>query len=89
MPTNVSIWSSSFFLRKKVGELRMVFENRAHKKITIPDSNQPPPIFEALDQDSVANLLANVDLLCAYHQMRIRNEDNSKPATRTKLGSYE
>ena len=62
-----------FFVRKKEGDLRMVYDYRALNKITVPDSNSVPLISEALDQINDARIFSKIDLLGAYHQMRISN----------------
>lgn len=77
------------FVKKKSGELRMVCDYRALNKITIPDSNPLPLISEALHQVSGATVFSKTDLLGAYHQMRIREEDIPKTAIRTRYGPYE
>ena len=78
-----------FFLKKKTGELPMVRDYRALNKITIPDVNPLPLISEALDQVSGTRFFSKIDLLGAYHQMRIREVDIPKTAIRTRYGSYE
>lgn len=77
------------FVKKNSGELRMVCNYRALNKITIPDSNQLSLISEALDQVCGATVFSKIDLLGAYHQMRIREDDIPKTAIRTRYGSYE
>ena len=63
-----------FFVKKKGGERRMVCDYRALNKITIADSNPLPLISEAIDQVAGANIFSQLDLIGAYHQMRIREE---------------
>ena len=77
------------FVKKKEGDLRIVCDYRALNKITIPDSNPIPLISEAIDHISEAKIFSKIDLLGAYHQMRIREEDISKTAIRTRYGSFE
>ena len=78
-----------FFVKKKNGELRMVCDYRGLNKITISDSNPLPLINEALDQVGGACVFSQIDLVGAYHQMRIKDEDCHKTAIRTRYGSFE
>lgn len=78
-----------FFVKKKNGEIRMVCDYRALNRITIPDSNPLPLINEALDQVSGATIFSQLDLIGAYHQMRINEEDCAKTAIRTLFGYFE
>ena len=59
------------------------------EKSTVPDSNPVPLISEALDQVNDARIFSKIDLLGAYHQMRIREEDIPKTAIRTRYGSFD
>ena len=67
----------------------MVCDYRALNKITIPDANPLPMINEALDQVSHGKIFSQIDLVGAYHQMRIKEEDCHKTAIRTRYGSFE
>lgn len=67
----------------------MVCDCLALSKITTSDANSLLLITEALDQVSVATVFSKIDLLVAYHQMQICDEDNKKTATRTRYGSFE
>lgn len=78
-----------FFVKKKNGDLRMVCDYRALNKITIPDSTPLPLLNESLDQVSGATIFSQIDLIGAYHQMRIAEKDIPKTAIRTRFGSFE
>ena len=67
----------------------MVCDYRALNKITIKDANPLPLIDEALDQVAEATVFSKIDLICAYHQMRLKEEDCHKTAIRTWFGSFE
>lgn len=67
----------------------MVCDYRALNKITIPDANPLPLISEALDQVAGATVFSQIDLIGAYHQMRIREEDCYKTAICTRFGYFE
>lgn len=88
-PSSSPYGAPVFFVKKKDGDLRMVCDYRALNKITIPDSNPLPLINEALDQVSGATIFSQIDLIGAFHQMRIREEDCPKTAIRTRFGSFE
>lgn len=78
-----------FFLKKKGGDLRMVCGYRALNRITIPDSIPLSLISEALDKVAGVTLFSKINLIGAYHQMRIREEHCHKTAIRTSFGSFE
>lgn len=88
-PSSSPYGAPVFFVKKKNGDLRMVCDYRALNKITIPDANPLPLIDEAIDQVSDAIIFSQFDLIGAYHQMRIREEDCHKTAIRTRFGSFE
>lgn len=67
----------------------MVCDYRALNKITIPDTNPLPLLNEALDQVSEAMVFSQVDLIGAYHQLRIKESDCHKTAARTRFGAFE
>ncbi len=67
----------------------MVCDYRTLNKIAVAGSNPLPLIHEALDQVSGAKVFSKIDLLGAYHQMRIKEDDCKKPAIRTRFGSLE
>lgn len=88
-PSSSPYGAPVFFVKKKSGELRMVCDYRALNKITIKDSNPLPLINEALDQVSGATIFSQIDLIGAYHQIRVREMDIPKTAIRTRYGSFE
>jgi len=88
-PSSSPYGAPVFFVKKKEGDLRMVCDYRALNKITVPDSNPVPLISEAIDQVSGATIFSKIDLLGAYHQMRLREEEIPKTAIRTRYGSFE
>lgn len=88
-PSSSPYGAPAFFVKKKNGDLRMVCDYRGLNKITIPDANPLPLISEALDQVAGAAVFSQIDLIGAYHQMRIKEEDCPKTANRTSFGSFE
>lgn len=87
-PSSSPYGAPVFFVKKKEGDLRMVSDYRALNKITIPNSNPVPLISEALDHVNEAQIFSKIDLLSAYHQMRIRDVDIPKTAIRTRFGTF-
>lgn len=78
-----------FFVKKKGGALRMVCDYRGLNKMTRKDSNPLPLLEETLDQLAEAKIFSKFDLVGAYHQLRIREEDIHKSAIRTRFGTFE
>lgn len=78
-----------FFIKKKDGKLRMVCDYRGLNKITVKDVNPLPLIEETLDQLAQARVFSKFDLVGAYHQLRIKDEDVHKTAIRTRFGTFE
>lgn len=78
-----------FFIKKREGDLRMVCDYRGLNKMTIKDANPLPLIEETLDQLAEAVIFSRFDLVGAYHQLRIKEEDIHKTAIRTRFGSFE
>lgn len=77
------------FVKKKTGDLRMVCDYRALNKIKIPDSDPLPFINEALDQVAGAKVFSQIDLIGAYHQMTIKEEECHKISIRSRFGCFE
>ena len=67
----------------------MVCDYCALNKITIPDSNPLPLLSETIDQVSGSVIFSQIDLIGAYHQMRIVDKGIHKTAIRTRFGSFE
>lgn len=67
----------------------MVCDYRGLNKMTRKDSNPLPLIEETLDQLAEAKIFSKFDLVGAYHQLRIRDEDIHKKAIRTRFGTFE
>ncbi len=74
-----------FFVKKKTA----IDDYRALNKIKIADSNPARLISEALDQVAGAKIFSQIDLIGAYHQMRIREKECHKTAIRTRFGAFE
>lgn len=77
------------FVKKKDGSLRLCVDYRGLNQKTIRDAFPMPRIEELLDDTRGATIFSKIDLVQAYHQVRIREEDIPKTAFRTKSGSFE
>ena len=57
--------------------------------MTVKNMYPLPRIDDLFDQLREASVLSKIDLRSGYHQLRIRSEDVSKTAFRTRYGHYE
>ena len=81
--------SPALFVKKKDGTLRMCIDFRGLNKITVPNRYPLPRIDDLLDRLQGAKVFSSLDLLSAYHQIRLKPEDVPKTAFRTPFGLYE
>ncbi len=81
--------SPVLFVKKKDGTLRMCIDFRGLNKITIPNRYPLPRIDDLLDKLQGAKVFSSLDLLTAYHQIRLKDTDVPKTAFRTPFGLYE
>ena len=77
------------FVRKKNGSLRLCVNYRGLNNPTIKNRYPLPLIGESLDRLNCAKRFTQLDLINAYHQMRIRKDDEWKTAFRTRYGYFE
>ena len=77
------------FVKKKTGEMRMCVDYRALNKVTIANRYPLPRIDDLLDKMQGATVFSTLDLLSAYHQIKLTDEDIPKSAFRTPKGLYE
>ena len=88
-PSN-SPWASPILLvKKKDGSMRLCVDYRALNNLTIKNKFPIPRMEDLFDQLEGAKYFTKIDLRSGYHQVRIKAEDVSKIAFRTRYGHYE
>ncbi len=77
------------FEKKPDGSLRLCINYRGLNNLTIKNRYPLPLIGESLDQLGRAKRFTQVDLISAYHQMRIQEGDEWKTAFHIRYGHFE
>ena len=87
---STSPWGAPvLFVKKKDGTLRLCIDYRKLNRVTVKNKYPLPRIDDLFDQLKGAKYFSNIDLRTGYHQLRVREEDVSKTAFRTRYGHYE
>jgi hypothetical protein len=76
-------------VKKKDGTFWICIDYRELNKITIKNKYPLPRIDNLFDQLQSARIFSKIDLRSGYHQLKIRGEDISNTAFRTRYGHFE
>lgn len=77
------------FVKKPGGGLRFCVDYRGLNQITKKDRYPLPLIYETLRNISKAKWFTKLDVIAAFHKIRIAEGDEWKTAFRTRYGLYE
>ena len=88
-PFKSSAGTLILFDRKSNGFLRLCVNYRGLNNLIIKNRYQLPLIGELLDRLWRVRQFTQLDLTNAYHQMRIRKEDEWKTGFRAQYGHFE
>ncbi|WJZ83992.1 hypothetical protein VitviT2T_003625 [Vitis vinifera] len=87
---STSPWGAPvLFVKKKDDTLRLCIDYRKLNRVTVKNKYPLPRIDDLFDQLKGAKYFNKIDLRTGYHQLRVREEDVSKTAFRTRYGHYE
>ncbi|GJR36255.1 putative reverse transcriptase domain-containing protein [Tanacetum coccineum] len=87
---STSPWGAPvLFVKKKDGSFRMCIDYWELNKLTIKNHYPLPRIDELFDQLQGSSVYLKINLRSGYHQLRVRDEDITKIAFRTRYGHYE
>ncbi|GKD46131.1 putative reverse transcriptase domain-containing protein, partial [Tanacetum coccineum] len=80
-----SPWGASvLFVKKKDGSFRMCIDYQELNKLVVKNRYPLPRIDDLFDQLQGSSVYSKIGLRSGYHQLRVREEDISKTAFRTR-----
>ncbi|GJX67553.1 putative reverse transcriptase domain-containing protein [Tanacetum coccineum] len=77
------------FVKKKDRSFRMCIDYWELNKLTVKNRYPLPRIDDLFDQLQGSSVYSKIDLRSGYHQLRVRDEDIPKTASRTRYKHYE
>ncbi|KAI3784118.1 hypothetical protein L1987_43211 [Smallanthus sonchifolius] len=88
-PSSLPWGAPVLFVKKKDGTFRVCIDYRELNIVTIKNRYPLPRIDDLFDQLQGSSFYSKIYLRYGYHQLRVRDEDISKTAFRTRYGHYE
>ncbi|GJY84662.1 putative reverse transcriptase domain-containing protein, partial [Tanacetum coccineum] len=88
-PSTLPWGAPILFVKKKDESFRMCIDYRELNKLTIKNRYLLPRIDDLFDQLQGSSVYSKINLRSGYHQLRVRDEDISKTAFKTRYGHYE
>nr|GEX28650.1 putative reverse transcriptase domain-containing protein [Tanacetum cinerariifolium] len=87
---STSPWGAPIlFVKKKDESFRMCINYRELNKLTKKNRYPLPRIDDLFDQLQGSSVYSKIDLRSGYHQLRVKDENISKTAFRTRYAHYE
>ena len=77
------------FVKRKDGTLILCIDFRELNKVSVKNKYPLPRIDDLFDHLKDARIFSKIDLRSGYQKVRIKDEDISKTAIRTRYGHYE
>ena len=86
---STSPWGAHVLLvKKKDSGMRFYIDYQQLNKVTIKNKYPLPRVDDLMDQLQGATAFSKINLRLGYHQIRVREEDISKTAFRTRYKHY-
>jgi transposase InsO family protein len=88
-PSRSSAGAPVLFVKKADGGLRFCVDYRKLNSVTVNDAYPLPLMVETLRTVAQHKWVSKVDVISAFHRIRIRQGDEWKTAFHTRTGAYE